>query len=140
MSLSAAEVDAFIAQGLPAYRQSGLSIESASDTEVVVRQRYSADQLRPGGTLSGPTMMTLADTAMFALVLARMGPVAMAVTQQLTINFLNKPAPSDLMATATFLKLGRSLAVMSVDLHQADSHRVAFATGTYALPSARVSP
>lgn len=136
MKMTISEVDAFIADGLPGYINSGMSIESIADGEVVVRQRYSEDQLRPGGSLSGPTMMTLADTAMYALVLAQLGPLAMAVTQQLSINFLKRPEPADILAKATFLRLGRRLAVMEVRILSTHQVLVAHATGTYALPEA----
>ena len=77
---------------------------------------FSADNLRPGGTLSGPTLMTMADTAMYFLLLSRLGPVALAVTTSLSINFLRRPPPADLLATARLLKLGSKLAVGEVHI------------------------
>lgn len=73
--------------------------------------------LRPGGTVSGPTLMMLADAATYALVLARIGPVPLAVTSSLHITFLNRPAPGRVLADARMLKLGRKQAVVEVLLH-----------------------
>ena len=92
--------------------------------------------LRPGGTVSGPTQMGLADGAAYALILAHIGPVALAVTSSLNIAFLRKPQPADLVADATFLKLGRKLAVVDVRLRSEGSDDpIAQATVTYAIPS-----
>jgi uncharacterized protein (TIGR00369 family) len=90
--------------------QSGLLIEAVWQDGCRVRQRFSASSLRPGGTISGPTMMALADFAMYVAVLAAIGPVALAVTINLNINFLRKPAQRDLIAEARLLKLGKRLA------------------------------
>ncbi len=105
------------------------------DAEVAYRDEY----LRPGGTISGPTMMTLADTAMYFLILAQLGPVALAVTTSLNINFLRRPPPAGVIATARMLKLGQRLAVGEVHIRsQADGALVAQASATYALPPSRV--
>jgi len=90
--------------------QSGLLIEAVWQDGCRVRQRFSASSLRPGGTISGPTMMALADFAMYVAVLAAIGPVALAVTINLNINFLRKPAQRDLIAEVRLLKLGKRLA------------------------------
>jgi uncharacterized protein (TIGR00369 family) len=74
-------------------------------------------ELRPGGTVSGPTLMMLADAATYALVLSRIGPVPLAVTSSLHITFLNRPAPGRVLADARMLKLGRKLAVAEVLIH-----------------------
>ena len=76
-----------------------------------MRQAYQAQFIRPGGTISGPTMMALADFAMYVGVLASIGPVPLAVTINLNINFLRKPAARDLIAECRLLKLGKRLAV-----------------------------
>lgn len=110
-------------------------ITSLTDDEVACVVRYRDDFLRPGGTLSGPTLMTLADTAMYFLVLANIGPQPLAVTSSLQINFLRKPPPADLHATARMLKLGSRLAVGEVHLRGGQPPvLVAQATVTYALP------
>ena len=79
-----------------------------------VRLAYSDKFIRPGGTISGPTMMMLADFALYLAVLSAIGPVALAVTINFNINFLRRPAPRDLIADARMLKLGKRLAVMEV--------------------------
>ncbi len=91
---------------------------------------------RPGGTLSGPTMMMLADTAAWMAILARVGPMLLAVTTSLHIDFLRKPHLSDLVAVTRVLKLGRKLAVVEVELFSRGSDDlVAKAQVTYSLPS-----
>lgn len=136
MKMTAAEVNEFIANGLPAFAESGCRVESATAESTTVRQVYREDQLRPGGSLSGPTMMALADTAMYAIILATLGPIGLAVTQNLNINFLQKPKPADLLAEARFLRLGRRSAVIDVHIFSsADNGLVAQATGTYAIPA-----
>jgi len=91
---------------------------------------------RPGGTVAGPVLMMLADAAAYAMVLARIGPVALAVTSSLTISFLRKPEPGVVIAEAAVLKVGRKLAVIEVRLYAGDEQDpVAHATVTYAIPS-----
>lgn len=100
-----------------------------------LRQRYDQRVLRPGGTLSGATMMALGDFAMYLAVLSAIGWVPLAVTTNLTINFLRKPPARDLIAQARLLKLGRKLAVGEVAIH-ADGVEgmVAHVTSTYSIP------
>ncbi|MDA0998231.1 MAG: PaaI family thioesterase [Proteobacteria bacterium] len=96
---------------------------------------FDEKMLRPGGTMSGPTMMMLADACMYAVLLSEIGQVKLAVTTNLNINFLMKPGPVDLIAEGSILKLGKRLAVMAVDLHSKGSlDLVAHATGTYSIP------
>ena len=110
-------------------------IERLEQSAIRVRLPFHADHLRPGGTLSGPTLMGLADRATYLLVLAMIGPVALAVTTSLNINFLSKPQPRDLIADARLLKLGRRLAVAEVTLRSdGDETVVAHATVTYSIP------
>lgn len=91
--------------------------------------------IRPGGTVGGPTLMMLADASAYAVVLAHIGPVALAVTSSLTINFLRKPRPVGVRADAELLKLGRTLAVVEVRLFSEDRPEVvAQASVTYAIP------
>lgn len=103
---------------------------------VVVRYVVGERNSRPGGTVSGPTMMMLADTAAWVAIMSRVGPELLAVTTSLTINFLRKPAIADLVAEATLDKLGRKLGVVSVRLFSEGSRDlVATASVTYARPS-----
>jgi uncharacterized protein (TIGR00369 family) len=100
-----------------------------------LRLRYDKRALRPGGTLSGTTMMALGDFTMYLAVLSAIGWVPLAVTTNLTINFLKKPPPGDLIAEARLLKLGKTLAVGEVAVH-ADGleDMVAHVTSTYSIP------
>jgi uncharacterized protein (TIGR00369 family) len=132
--MTAADIDAFLAEHFPQAR-GFCQITSIREDEVDLVLPYSADYLRPGGTLSGPTLMGMADTAMYFLLLAKLGPVALAVTTSLSINFLRRPPPAELRATARMLKLGSRLAVGEVHISSADGGGlVAQASVTYALP------
>lgn len=92
--------------------------------------------IRPGGTVSGPTLMMMADAASYAVILAHIGPVALAVTSNLNITFLRKPQPVGIVVEAEILKLGRKLAVVDARISSEGSdHLVAQATVTYAIPS-----
>jgi uncharacterized protein (TIGR00369 family) len=116
---------------------SGLVIESVWDGGCRVRQRYRDDFIRPGGSISGPTMMALADFAMYAALLAAIGPVPLAVTTNLNINFLRKPLRCDLIAEARLLKIGKRLAIGEIAIHaDGEAALVAHATSTYSLPNA----
>ncbi len=101
-----------------------------------LRQRYNARSLRPGGTLSGTTMMSLGDFAMYVAVLAAVGWEPLAVTTNLNINFLKKPAARDLVAEARLIKLGRRLAVGEIGIRSdGDDDLVAHVTSTYSIPA-----
>jgi len=114
---------------------SGLSIEAVWEGGGRVRQAYSDGSVRPGGTISGPTMMALADFAMYVAVLTAIGPVPLAVTTNLNINFLRKPARRDLVAEARLLKLGGRLAVGEVTIRSdGEDAPVAHVTSTYSIP------
>ena len=107
-----------------------------SEKHAVMCLTSSDRHIRPGGTLSGPTMMGLADAAMYALVLGNIGPVALAVTTNLSINFYRKPAPGKLFARARLLKLGKRLAVGDVLLDSGDPEQsVAQVSVTYSIPA-----
>lgn len=137
MTLSAAELTAIIREGVPASEGSGFRVEQVSAEGVLCRLPFDPQQIRPGGTLSGPTMMTLADAAMYAAVMARLGRLEMAVTQNFNINFLSRPLPADLLASAGILKLGRRTVVLDVRIFsEGNPDVVAHATGTYSLPPA----
>jgi len=101
-----------------------------------VRRRHHEKSLRPGGTVSGPIMMGLADFTMYLAVLSAIGWVPLAVTTNLTINFLKKPGRRDLLAEARLLKLGKRLAVGEVALYSdGDEDLVAHVTATYSIPA-----
>jgi uncharacterized protein (TIGR00369 family) len=99
------------------------------------RLPYRDDYLRPGGTISGPALMALADTGAYWLILAMIGPVALAVTTSLNINFMRRPVPDEMVAKARMLKLGRQLAVVEIHIEAASTGLlVAQATVTYSIP------
>ena len=111
-------------------------VETVTDEYVIVCQPVDLQHGRPGGTLSGPTMMMLADTAAWMAILAQIGPVLRAVTTSLHIDFLRKPALRDVLARARVLKLGRKLAVVDVEIYsRGETDLVAKAQVTYSLPS-----
>jgi uncharacterized protein (TIGR00369 family) len=100
-----------------------------------VRRRHHEQSLRPGGTVSGPIMMALADFTMYLAVLSAIGWVPLAVTTNLSINFLKKPGARDLLAEAKLFKLGKRLAVGEVGLRSdGDDDLVAHVTSTYSIP------
>jgi uncharacterized protein (TIGR00369 family) len=132
-------LERFLADEFPQvfHAGSGLSIEQVWQGGGRVRQAYQAQFIRPGGTISGPTMMALADFAMYVGVLASIGPVPLAVTTNLNINFLRKPGAGDLIAECRLLKLGKRLAVGEVAIRsQGMEEPVAHATSTYSIPRA----
>jgi uncharacterized protein (TIGR00369 family) len=103
-----------------------------------VRRRHHDSSLRPGGTVSGPIMMALADFTMYLAVLSAIGWVPLAVTTNLSINFLKKPGARDLLAEAKLFKLGKRLAVGEVGLRSdGDDGLVAHVTSTYSIPVER---
>ena len=117
------------------HAESGLAIEAVWERGCRVRQAFRQRSVRPGGTISGPTMMALADFAMYVAVLAAIGPVPLAVTINLNINFLRKAAPRDLLAEARLLKLGKRLATGEVTIcSQGETEPIAHVTSTYSIP------
>jgi uncharacterized protein (TIGR00369 family) len=137
--MSVAELERFLHDEFPqAFRGGDISIESADGASCRLRQRYSEQMLRPGGTVSGPTLMALADFAMYVVLLSAIGPVGLAVTTNLNINFLRKGVPGhDVLAAARLLKLGKRLAVGEVNLlSDASPDPIAHVTATYSIPNA----
>lgn len=134
--LNAAQVQAFIRAGLPMADEMDLRIDALEGRSAFVRVPFHYRMVRPGGTVSGPTIMSLADAAMYAVILAQLDNVEMAVTSNLNINFLSKPKPEDLLAEAKILKLGRRQVVCEVAVYSVSNSQelVAHVTGTYVLP------
>jgi uncharacterized protein (TIGR00369 family) len=131
------ELERFLATEFPQIfnRDSGLAIEAVWEGGCRVRQAFRAVSIRPGGTISGPTMMALADFAMYVAVLGAIGPVPLAVTINLNINFLRKPSARDLTAEARLLKLGKRLATGEVTIRShGEDEPVAHVTSTYSIP------
>jgi uncharacterized protein (TIGR00369 family) len=133
--ITIAEFDDLMEAEMPWAVEAGLALEGLSKGEARMRLPFRDNMLRPGGTVSGPSMMALADACMYAVILSEIGHVKLAVTTSLNINFLRKPGPVDLVADGTMLKLGKRLAVMEVTLHsEGGGDPVAHATGTYSIP------
>jgi len=136
---SAAEINAFIdAQFANVHEGSGrLVVEAAGDRAARVRMHQDARMIRPGGTVSGPSMFKLADFSVYVAILAELGFAAQqALTSSMTINFLARPHPADMIAEVRLIKLGRRLAVAEVQLYsEGEAAMVAQATSTYVLPN-----
>ncbi len=130
------EIIRFIATEFP---QSTAIIEQAGGGTATVKHRVSHADLRPGGTVSGPVMMGLADVALYVAIFGAIGIVPLAVTTSLSINFLRKPAADrDVVAVCRLLKVGKSLVVGEVSLYSEGlADPVAHAVATYAIPPKR---
>ncbi len=114
-------------------------IESVADRRARVRLAIDPRNLRPGGTVSGPAMFTLADFAIYVALIATLGPAAVAaVTSNLSINFLLRPDPVDVVADVNVIRIGRRLAYAEVAVYSAGrDEMIAHATGSYALPTSK---
>ncbi len=129
------EFKAIMHESLPFAVMMGAEVVELAEGRATFRLPYRDDWLRPGGTISGPVLMGLADLAMYAVVLSALGRVVLAVTTNLNINFLRKPAAIDVIAKARMLKLGKRLAVGEVELFsEGDPDMVAHVTATYSIP------
>ena len=118
------------------FPQSRCTIESLGPMAATLRHRVGVDELRPGGTVSGPVMMFTADVALYVAILGEIGIVPLAVTTSLSFNFLRKPAGDrDIIGVCKLLKLGKTLAIGEVNLYsEGQAEPVAHAVGTYAIP------
>ena len=138
--MSAEALNAFFDREFPQLTHAGersVVVDAVAPMAGRSRLVEHARHLRPGGTISGPAMFMLADVALYATILAQIGPVGLTVTTSMTINYMRKPAPGVLLAECRLMKLGRRLAVGEVWLRSAGADAiVAHATGTYAIPSA----
>jgi uncharacterized protein (TIGR00369 family) len=128
----------FLAEAFPQVN-GDFTVEAVRPMELRLRLHVTEKNLRPGGTVSGPAMFTLADVAVYLAILAMIGPEALAVTTNCSIDFMRKPAAGrDLLADARLLKLGRSLAVGDVLVFsEGVSEPVARASLTYSIPPRR---
>lgn len=136
--MNAAEVNEYVKDVFPQSQEYRWLAEEILPGSIRVNMKISEKDLRPGGTISGPTMFTLADVTAYLLILSHIGKVALAVTTNLNINFLNKPVLGDLLAEGQLLKLGKRLAVCDIRiLSSVDQTLVAHATATYSIPPAR---
>jgi len=130
------EIIDFLADEFP---QFAYLVDAVGDKSSVLRLKTSHDNLRPGGTISGPSLFGVADGALYVAILAELGIVALAVTTNMNINFLRKPAPDkDIIAECQLIKVGRSLVVGDVFLYsEGDPAPIAHAVGTYSIPPKR---
>jgi len=135
MTLNASQVQALIRAWVPMAEDIDLQVEEAREGYARIRIPFQEKSIRPGGTISGPTMMAAGDTAMYAAILSTLGEVSMAVTSNLNINFLQRPDPCDLIAEGVILKLGKRMAFCEVGVRSDGSDElVAHVTGSYSLP------
>jgi uncharacterized protein (TIGR00369 family) len=133
--LDAEEVSAFLVEVFPG-AMDHFRIEDVGDCTARVRMLFDEQRLRPGGTISGPSLMTLADTGVWVALLGQIGRVALSVTSHLDIDFLRKPGPGDVIGDVRLLKVGRKLAVGTVTMcSDGDPTPLAHASVTYAIPS-----
>ena len=130
--MTLAEIEALMDKTFPSWRHFS-QLVALGEQDLTLRMPFRNDLVRAGGTISGPALMALADTAAYFVTLAHAGPVPSAATANLDIHFLVRPKPDDIVAIATMLRLGRRLAVSKVDL-MSGADLVAHATVTYALP------
>ncbi|MDF1854131.1 PaaI family thioesterase [Pseudooceanicola sp.] len=135
VQMDAAALRAFLERDFP-QMESDFVIERVDEREITVRLKVEYRHLRPGGTVSGPTMFALADVSVYLGILAMIGPKGLAVTTNCSIDFMRKPAAgADLIAECKLLKLGRVLAVGDVLIYSEDvAEPVARATLTYSIP------
>lgn len=136
--MSAAEVNSLIAEAYPQLNEGGSTYQVVEVRPGGCRVRLNADQrhVRPGGTVSGPSLFTLADIGGYACVLSHAGPDALSVTVNLGINFMRKAEAGPIDGECRILKLGRSLMVFDIDI-LSNGETVAHATGTYSIPPRR---
>ena len=130
------EIITFLRKNFP---QNKCIVESVGEKLSRIRWPVSYEDLRPGGSVSGPSLMTAADVALYVAILGEIGIVPLAVTTNLNMSFLRKPASDkDLIAECRLIKLGRTLAIGDVFIYsEGDGQAVAHAVGTYAIPAQR---
>jgi uncharacterized protein (TIGR00369 family) len=133
--ITAAAFRALAFDGVPYAGQLGCRIERFEAGLVTMRMPYQELLRRPGGTICGPALMALADVTLYGVVLSMVGERPLAVTTDITIHFLSRPAPRDVLASGRLLKLGRRLAVGDVVMHSdGDDRAICHVVGSYAIP------
>jgi uncharacterized protein (TIGR00369 family) len=119
--LNAAELESIFYRGFPGSTAGSMVVEELGDDTIRMRMKVSEGNLRPGATLSGPTLFTLADTVAWLLTVAHLGPGRDAVTSSVTVNYLRRPQLADLLGEGRLLKLGRRLSVVDVLIYSEGS-------------------
>jgi uncharacterized protein (TIGR00369 family) len=129
------DILAFLQQEFPQMLEK-CEIQAVVPHGATLLYRVSEQELRPGGTVSGPTMMTLADLALYVAILGEIGLVGLAVTTNLNINFLRKPSGGvNLRGESKLMKVGKALVVGEVWIYSVESEEpVAHVTATYSVP------
>ena len=135
LKLTAGEIAAYLEEVFPQV-DGQFTIEELGEMRVRVRLNVSEAHLRPGGTVSGPSVFALADVSVYIAILGMIGPKGMTVTTNCSIDFMRKPAANtDLIAECRLLKLGRVLAVGEVLIFSdGGTDPVARASLTYSIP------
>jgi len=130
------EIIEFLRREFP---QNPCSVEEVGNASATVKRRIGVEDLRPGGTVSGPVLMATADVALYVAILGEIGIVPLAVTTSFTINFLRKPsAQKSILGVSRLMKIGRRLAIGEVTLYsEGIPAPVAHAVGTYSIPPER---
>lgn len=138
LKMTKTELQAFISANFP-QTEDLYFVQDVAPMAVTLRLAVTSQHLRPGNTVSGPSIFGLADVAMYVAVLAMIGPVALAVTTNCSVDFMRKPAAgADLIAKARILKLGRHLVVGDVMIYSCGHDApVARASVTYSIPPER---
>ena len=118
------------------FHQCDHTVDEIGQRTAIVRQAVSTNELRPGGTVSGPVMMSVADCAVYAAIFSELGIIPLAVTTSLNINSLRRPSSTaDILGVCRLLKVGKTLVIGEVNIYSEGSDEpVAHATATYALP------
>ncbi len=133
-----AQINQFLKDDFPQVRS---TVEKIGERSSLIRHVVCEGDLRPGGTVSGPTLFAIADLALYVAILGEIGMQPLAVTTNLNMNFLNKPvANKDLMGECRLIKVGKGLIMGDVFIYsEGESQPVVHATGTYAIPPKRPS-
>ena len=134
-----AEIAAFLETEFP---QTKCTVDSVGNFGATVRHPVSVAELRPGGTVSGPVLMAVADVALYVAIMGEIGIVPLVVSTNLAVNFMRKPlSTADIIAVCRLMKVGKSLAVGEVSLYSDGvAEPVAHAVGTYAIPPRSIWP
>lgn len=138
--LTIEQIEEFLAREFPQIHAGGQVFRCVNVAPGTATLRFHPNEshLRPGGTVSGPSLFALADVAAYVALLAHIGPVALALTTNLNINFLNRADPVPLDGVCRILKIGRTLAMLEVSIERADTRQlIAHATTTYSIPPAK---
>jgi uncharacterized protein (TIGR00369 family) len=136
--VAAVEIADFLRRQFP---QTKCVVEAVGDGTSTVSHEITAGELRPGGTVSGPILMSVADVAIYVAIFGKLGIILLAVTTSFTINFLRKPtADRAILGNCNLVKVGRSLVVGEIALYsRGQDEIVAHAVGTYSIPRGAVT-